>query len=464
MFRLRNCFCHWILHLLYLCVISLVLDVCVRNVPAQDTLAHPSNWNWHFQSTVIVQGDPGFPAKYSGSASLRSSGEIRETVSSDFSTGMRLWRGAEAHMDLLLWQGYGLSQTYGIEDFPNGDAYKAGTQIPNLTFARLFIRQTFALGGKQEEIEDAPLALAGTADISRLTFTIGRFSPLDIIDNNSYAHDQHMQFMNWAMMGNVTFDYGQNTVGYTTGIALELNQPKWSLRYTFFQMPRDKNGFTGDDQILMLPSRGAYGPFLRSWAMAAEYEQRYNIGTHHGAIRFLAWLDEANMALYDDARSLLLTNGANADISAVRSFHHKFGFGLNLEQEVSKNFGLFSRLGWCDGKEETWTFTDIDYSASFGISIKGEAWNRADDVFGLAIITGGASPANQRFLQAGGTDMLDGDGALNYGWEKVLETYYNFNVWKQIFIALDYQFIINPAFNRDRGPVSVFGLRGHMEL
>ena len=182
----------------------------------------------------------------------------------------------------------------------------------------------------------AQLTLAGKQDVSRLTLTLGRFSPLDICDNNTYAHDPHTQFMNWAMMGNLTWDYGQDTVGYTTGFAVELNQPKWALRYGFFQMPRDKNGFTGDDRFLKWPSGGAYGPFLRAWAMAAEFERRYSINAHPGAIRFLAWLDEADFASYQAATAILRANGPGADISAARAYRYKYGFGLNWEQEIAR--------------------------------------------------------------------------------------------------------------------------------
>jgi high affinity Mn2+ porin len=245
---------------------------------------------------------------------------------------------------------------------------------------------------------------------------------------------------------------------------LELYEPGWALRYTFFQMPDEKNGFTGDDQYLMWPSRGAYGPFFRSWAMAAEGERTYIINTHPGAIRFLSWLDEADFASYGGATAILLANGPGANISPARAYRFKYGFGLNWEQDLIKNVGLFSRLGWTDGHNETWTFTDVDYSASLGTSIKGEAWRRPDDTFGLAAVVSGASKENQRFLEAGGTDMLDGDGALNYGLEKALETFYDFKIWKTLHGAVDWQFIIDPAFNRDRGPVSIFGARFHWEL
>jgi high affinity Mn2+ porin len=435
-----------------------------RSVTGAPAPAPEQNWNWHVQNTDMVQGDFGFPARYSGPDSLDSKGEVQETVTMDLFAGVRLWGGAEAHVDGLMWQGFGLSKTFGVEAFPNGDGYKAGTEIPNVTFARLFIRQTIGLGGEQEDVPDDQLTLAGKEDISRLTFTLGRFSPLDICDNNTYAHDQHTQFMNWAMMGNLTWDYGQDTVGYTTGLAMELNQPKWTLRYTFFQMPRYKNGFTGDDQYLKWPAGGDYGPFLRSWAMATEFERRYSINAHPGAIRFLAWLNEAYMASYDAARAILLAEGPGADITAARAYRYKYGFGLNWEQEVVKNVGMFSRLGWSDGHNETMTYTDADYSGSLGVSVKGEAWRRPEDTFGLAGVVSGISRDNEKFLEAGGLDILDGDGALNYGWEKVLETYYDFQIWKTIHAAVDYQFITDPAFNRDRGPVSVFGARLHWEF
>jgi len=421
-------------------------------------------WNWHFQNTDIVQADPAFPAKYSGPASLNSHGEVQETVTMDLFAGVRLWNGAEAHIDGLMWQGFGLSQTHGVEAFPNGDAYKAGTEVPNFNAARLFIRQTIGLGGEQEEIPDDQLTLAGRQDISRLTITLGRFSPLDICDANTYAHDPHTQFLNWAMMGNLAWDYGQDTIGFTTGLAVELNQPSWALRYGFFQMPADKNGFSAEDQALMWPSRGEDGPFLRSWAMMTEFERRYSINSHPGAIRLLGWLNEADMASYQAATAILVADGPGADISAARAYRFKYGFGLNWEQEIVRNIGLFSRLGWNDGHEEAWTFTDANWTASLGASFKGEAWGRSGESVGLAVAVSGASSDNQKFLEAGGLDMLDGDGALKYGCEKIFEMYYDFPIYKSLHAALDYQFIANPAFNQDRGPVQVFGARLHWEF
>jgi high affinity Mn2+ porin len=451
-------------------------DSKASEVPMESSApANPQsqNWNLHAQNTEIVQGDLPFPAKYSGPNSLNKNGEVQETVTLDLFLSMRLWPGAEAHVDGLAWQGFGLSQTFGIEAFPNGDAYKSGTQRPNYTFAHLFIRQTIGLGGDQEDVPDGQLALAGKEDISRLTFTLGRFSPLDICDNNTYASDQHTQFMNWAMMGNLTWDYGQDTVGYTTGFSAELNQPKWTLRYGFFQMPEDKNGFTGDDQYLKSPQGGAYGPFTKSWAMMSEFERRYSVCGYPGVVRFLGWLDEAEFASYSVATTLLRANppppgvgqGSGVTIpEAARAYRFKYGFGLNWEQEFAKNVGMFSRLGWNDGHEEAWTFTDANWSASLGMSVNGAGWSRPNDTFGLAGIVSGASRDNQKFLEAGGTDMLDGDGTLNYGWEKVLETYYAFNVWKSVYVTFDFQFVDDPAFNRDRGPVSIFAGRLHWEF
>jgi len=438
--------------------------------PESSTNAQMQTWNWHVQNTDIVQGDPAFSAKYYGSNSLNSEGEVQETVTLDLFAGVRLWRGAEAHVDGLMWQGFGLSKTYGIEAFPNSDAYKLGTKIPYLMFAHLFIRQTIGLGGEQEAVPDDQLTLAGEQDISRLTFTIGKFTPVDIFDHNTYAEDPHTQFMNWAMVGNLAWDYSADSVGYTTGIAVELNQPKWALRYGFFQMPRVQNSLTGDDPFLLwrtsgaTGSAGAYGPFLHDWGMVVEFERRYSINAHPGAIRFLPFLDEANMASNHAAISILKADGAGADISAAQAYRYKYGFGLNWEQEVAKNVGLFSRLGWNDGDEQAQAYTDVNWTASLGVSVKGDGWQRPDDTYGLAGIVSGASSSNQKFLETGGLGILAGDGALSYGSEKVLETYYSCQIWKPIYATVDYQFISNPAFNRDRGPVSVFGGRLHWEL
>ena len=436
------------------------------------TTAVPQRSNFHAQATTVAQGDPGFPAKYSGPNSLNSAGERQETLAADLFAGVRLWNGAEMHADALMWQGFGLSNTFGIEAFSNGDGFKAGTQIPDFMLARWFLRQTFGLGGEQEDVPDGQLTLAGKQDVSRLTLTVGRFTPTDMFDNNTYAHDAHTQFLNWAACNNLTWDFPSDSIGYTTGISLELNQPKWALRYGFFQMPGQMNGFTAEDQIFCWPGAGTDGNFWRSWGMMTEFERRYRIEDHPGALRLMAWLDSADFASFAVATPLLLANPPPPDTPpgvgitippAAFAYRYKYGFGLNWEQELSKNVGVFSRVGWNDGQEAAWTYTDANWSVSLGASIKGAKWNRPGDTVGLLGVLSGASSEQIAFLKAGGTGILNGDGNLTYSPEKVLETYYDFPIGKTAHFMLDYQFVGDPAFNADRGPVSIFGVRLHWE-
>jgi high affinity Mn2+ porin len=408
-------------------------------------------WNWHLQNTDTVQGDPGFPAPYSGPGSLSSRDQIKETVSLDLLAGVRLWPGAEAHVDGLMWQGFGLSDTRGIEAFPNGEAFKVGVAVPNLNLARVFIRQTIGLGGEQEAVPDDPLTLAGKRDGSRLTFTLGRFSAKDVFDNNAYANDPRTQFMNWALMANEAWDYPADPLGFISGLAAQLNLPQFALRYGVFQVPEVSNG------------QGLDPHYLEAWAMVTEFERRYAINSHPGALRLLAYLNRAHMGSYQEAVQNY-EQGGSSDITQTRAYRFKYGFGLNWEQEVAKGIGLFSRLGWSEGRQEAWVFSDVDYTASSGLSIKGVAWQRPDDTFGFAGVLSGISHVHQVFFEDGGTGILGGDGALAYGWEKTLETYYDFKIWKTIHAALDYQFVVDPAFNRDRGPVSIFGARLHWEF
>jgi high affinity Mn2+ porin len=420
----------------------------------QSPATQPQDWNWHVQNTDIVQGYPGYSADYThpGFNSLPVGGQTRETVSLDLMAGVRLWQGAEAHIDGLMWQGFGVNNTLGVDGFPNGEAFRLGTQIPNVNIPRLFIRQTIGLGGDTESIADDQLDLASQVDISRITLTLGKFSPKDIFDNNAYANDPRTQFMNWALMANEAWDYPADALGYITGLAAELNQPGWTVRYGFFQMPDGSNGTALD------------GHYLEAWGMVTELERRYTLGGHPGTIRFLAFLNHANMGSYQDAINLAASTGQPADIEASREYRYKYGFGLNWEQEIIKNVGVFSRVGWSDGQNEAWVFSDVDRTASLGLSVKGEAWHRPGDTVGLAGVANGLSQVHQEFFEAGGTGILAGDGSLDYSWEKILETYYDYQVWKTLHAALDYQFVDNPGFNSARGPVSFFGARVHWEF
>ncbi len=436
-------------------ILSLIafVELAAVTVKAQEVVTNDQvsaqTWNWHVQNTDIVQGDPAFRAKYSGPNSLDNHGEVRETVSLDVLGGVRLWSGAEAYADGLMWQGFGLSQTRGVDGFPNGEAFRTGNDVPNVNVARLFIRQNISLGSERESVDEDQLQLAGKRDVSRITLTLGKLSAKDIFDNNAYANDPRTQFMNWALMANEAWDYPADSIGFETGFAAELNQPQWTLRYGFFQMPKFSNGVRQD------------GNYLKAWGMVTEFERRYAINDHPGAVRLLAYLNRAHMGSYQEA----VNNPERpADIQATRAYRFKFGFGLNMEQEIAKNIGIFSRLGWSDGKNEAWVFSDVDRTATLGLSVKGESWHRPDDTIGLAGAINALSRVHQEFFEAGGTGILAGDGRLTYGLEKILETYYDFQVWKTIHLSADYQFVVDPAFNRDRGPVSIFAGRLHWEF
>ena len=421
----------------------------------------PQNWNVHFQNTDILAGYPTFSAKYSGTNSLDRNADIEDTESFDLYAGLRLWKGAEAHFDGILWHGFGFSQSHGVEDFPNNEAFKAGARIVDFSFARLFIRQTIGFGGDQEDVADDQLTLAGKQDVSRLTITFGRLSAGDVFDTNAYANSARTQFLGWGFVNNPAWDYPADSIGYTTGLSIELNQPNWTLRYGFYQMPSQANFWTTEDRYLTFPLQRPFGDgeFFKSWGMPLELEIRYKLAGHPGAVRPMAWVNEANMGDYLQALSV-----PGTDITKTRAYRFKYGFGLNIEQEIADNIGVFSRLGWNDGHEEAWAYTDVNYSVQLGVSIKGAAWNRPDDTYGLACIFNGASRENQKFLEAGGLGILDGDGHLTYGWEKVVETYYSFKIVQGVNFSLDYQFVDNPAFNRDRGPVSIFAGRLHVQF
>lgn len=441
----------------------------------------PKGWSLHAQTTIMPESDTGFPAKYSGPNSLSPAAQRAGTITADLFLGVPLWQGAEAHLDAQLWQGFGLSGTFGLNSDPNADAYKLGTPTPRFMFARLFLRQTIGLGGEQEDIRDSYgsfLSLPGKQDISRFTITVGRMSVADIFDYNTYDHDPHTQFMNWGAMM-LTYDYPSDTVGYTTGIAFELNQKDWALRYGWYQMPSTPNGLTSDDAYLMWPHNvpgdgpTSSGNVWQQWGMVLEGERRWSIEDHPGAIRLLAFLEEGNWASFKVATPLLIASPPDPNTpqgpevtvpEAAFGRRYKYGFSVNWEQEIATSVGMFGRLGWNDGRTAAATYNDANWTVQLGISVKGAAWSRPDDTVGLCVQADGISSEQRAFLKVGGTGISSGDGTLTYAPEIPIETYYDIAITKFFHFALDYQLFVNPSFNQDRGPVNVFMLRLHWEF
>jgi len=123
----------------------------------------------------------------------------------------------------------------------------------------------------------------------------------------------------------------------------------------------------------------------------------------------------------------------------------------------------YGRLGWNEGANESFAYTEIDRTAQIGGDYRGTRWHRPEDKVGAAFVVNGISGDHSRYLALGGLGFILGDGALNYGPEKILEAYYTAHIWRGIWLAIDYQYVTNPGYNRDRGPVSVLGFRFHFE-
>jgi len=408
-------------------------------------------WNLHGQNTDIYQYNPGFPAQYTGPYSLIGTPQVEETVSADIMLGLRLWQGAQFHVDGMMFQGFGLSNVHGVAAFPSGEAFKVGTWSPEFIMPRCFVSQVFGFGGPKEAIADDQTHLAGMEDISRLTVTVGKMSVYDIFDVNTYADSPRTQFMNWAFMANAAWDAPQDADGFITGIAFDFNQRDWALRYGFFQVPDVLNSLYEDTN------------FTQAWSQVIEAERRFSINDHPGKVHFLAFLERAHMGYYQDAIDNAPQNGGTPNI-ATSAYNLKYGLGINAEQEIVKDVGIFSRLGWGNGQTENWGYTDCDWTATLGLSVTGSYWNRSNDTFGTAFAIDGLSPVHAAYFNAGGTGLVLGDGALNYATEQVSETYYSFQVTKGVALTLDYQFINNPGYNCVRGPVNVLGARAHFEF
>ena len=405
---------------------------------------------FHGQFTFLDQYDPSFRAPYSGTNSLIPN-QSRETSDATLYAGLRLWQGAEAWINPEIDQGFGLSSSVGVAGFTSGEAYKVGASAPYTRLARAFVRQTIDLGGDKQQVDAAINQFSGTQTADRLVLTVGKIGVVDIFDGNRYAHDPRSDFMNWAIVDTGTFDYAADAWGYTVGAAAEWYTGPWTFRAGIFDLSTAPNTTTLDSHFSQFQSVG-------------EIERRYSIWDQPGKVAVTGFVSRGEMGSFADAVQLAAVTGGPAMIAAVRQYQSREGISMNLEQQLMPNVGFFARAGWANGDIEPYEFTDIDRTLAAGFSISGKKWGRDDDTFGIAGVVNGISKAHEAFLNAGGLGILVGDGQLpNPGSERILETYYIFPLL-YAKMTLDYQFIVNPAYNRDRGPVSVFSARVHAQF
>ncbi len=417
----------------------------------RDDSSSPEVWAVHGQVTNVTQSHSNFRSPYSGTNSLIANGRTEETTDLTLYVGVRLSRNTEFWINPEIDQGFGLSNTVGMAGFPSGEAYKIGANAPYLRLPRAFIRQVILLSDRFEKTESAANQLERTNAINNVTLTVGKFSVTDIFDTNRYAHDPRTDYLNWSIIDAAAFDYAADAWGFTYGAAIEWMQNGWTLRGGVFQLSKVPNGkITAVD--------------FRQYMLVGELEQRYEWLGHPGKIKFLGFVNRGRMATYRDAVQLAQKSGDTPDAALVRRFHSRPGSSVNIEQELSSDLGAFVRASVNDGTKEAYEFTEINKSISAGLSLLGDRWGRHDDIVGLAGVINGLSSEAKRYFSAGGIGILIGDGRLNYGTEKILETYYSFRINPYLKIALDYQYVHNPAYNRDRGPLSVYAIRVHGEF
>jgi high affinity Mn2+ porin len=433
-----------------LILIYISLSTIVHVAAAQDTLKTQQT-NLHFQQTIITQYKPAFSAPYTGQNSLITQQETQTSLTTTFFGGARLWKGAEGYFDPELSGGSGLSQTLGIAGFPNGETFRVGGVQNKLYIARLYFKQSFEWGTEKDTIEDDLNQLAGLRSKRYFSFTVGKFGMADFFDSNNFSHDPRTQFMNWALMDNGAWDYPANTRGYVLGLYTELGQPTWTLRFAFTMVTTQANQSIWNSKI------------GKANTETIEYEKRYSIGGQKGTLRILTFLNNGKFGNYKLA---LEQNPTAPNVDSTQAYgRHKYGFGINADQYITKDFGVFAKASYNDGHTETWFFTEIDHSLTFGGVLKGTSWKRADDELGLAFIANGLSADHKNYLAAGGYGFIIGDGRLNYKPEMITELYYKINAYqKKVWLSPDYQFILHPAYNADRGPVNVLGFRAHVEF
>ncbi|HYA39883.1 MAG TPA: carbohydrate porin [Syntrophobacteraceae bacterium] len=425
-------------------------------------------WLLGLQFNGVYQDTPHFHSPYEGPRSLSFGHDGNDfTQTYGIYLGWQLTRHLQAYVDTEMFQGHGISDGTGLGGYLNGDVIRAGSSnLPKVPYvARAYLRYYYPLsyeaghlepGAGQpetEKLERGMDQIPGEQPVSRWEVKIGKLALTDDFDQNRYADNNRTQFMNYDFLFNTAWDYASDTRGYSFEALVALYQPGWRLAFAIAMEPNTQNGAN-------------YDWFDKGSAMAQElgYNLEFDLKPNNWGtvLRFLTYLNEARMGGYDAALALAAQTGATPDILLVEKLGGtKYGLGFNFEQPLADEgeTGIFGRLGWNDGRHETWCYTESDRHASLGLQVSGVRWKRPDDRLGVAWGVNGLSTPHKDYLAAGGIGMLLGDGALSYGCEQVMEVYYRFQITRWLAISPDFQLIQNPGYNSDRGPVEVYGVR-----
>jgi high affinity Mn2+ porin len=435
------------------CVLLCCLSLSCRAQGPSQADAAPEWWNLSYQATSIGQYHGTFHSPYSGPFSLQDYPERDASLTTTLFLGLRLEKNTALYFDPEIAGGRGFSGVNGMANPSNGELPRVASATPKPYLARLYVTHDFGFGSETESVESDENQLGGQRPMTRYTVTLGRFTMTDFFDNNKYTHDPRTQFMGWGVMYNGAWDYPADVRGYTWGWVHEFHTRNWSVRYGSAAMPRVANGLRFDRRL------------FRNRGDMFEGEYRYKVNQHGGTIRLLHYQNRANAGTYAEAiRQAEVTGGPPVVTDTRRNGTLKYGFGVNLEQEVTKEIGVFARLGWNDGKTESFAFTAIDRLATGGVTITGRRWHRPFDTVATEFTASGISGVHATYLAMGGYDFLIGDGHLQYGPEYIEESYYRARLLPWLFASFDLQHVSNPAYNQARGPLWIPSIRLHIEL
>jgi len=410
------------------------------------------------QVNVILQGHGRFPAEYSGPNSLTNWAQWSTTHVLTLYTGYELTNTTEVFADLEDATGNGIGNANGLAGYVNLDSVRLVQGLPlskGPYLARFMLRQIVPLTSEHTEGDRDELHLATSLPARRIEFRAGKFDLTDFFDVNTYGSDDHLQFMNWTVDNNGAYDYAANTRGYTDGALVEYDDHWWSARFAEALMPKVANGIHLDADV------------ARSRSENLEFEARGNRIAHRtGVVRLLGYLNHAGMGNYSESIADFLEGKTSTpDITATRERgRHRYGVGLNFEQGITPDVSVFGRLGWSDGHNESFCYTEDDRTVEIGGFAAGRLWRRAADRAGAAFVANGIVASHQRYLALGGLGFLLGDGALTYSPEKVFEGFYTAHLWRGFFVSYDFQHVNDPGYNQARGPVAVSGFRFHTDF
>lgn len=385
------------------------------------------------QITSMYQHQSRLRATYNGPVSLRKEGDDQVLTTTTLNFIFTFGRYGELVVSPESQLGNGIGNGKGLGAYSN-----AMYGYPQVRPYILRAHYRYHIYGKKNGL------------FKEYQLTAGRYVLQEMFDMNPYAGDPKKDFMNFSHTMLNAWDAAATAYGYTHGLAQALKFRHAAVYLSLNTHNEEAGGNKTDWDV------------LHAYTLNLQYVKDFKLWGQSGKVRLLGFYNRYQGGDFRHYITDATTHEAHFD--SIAHDATKLGGGIDIHYRLTNNSGFFWRYSYNDGLYEDFGYTQCSQSINAGILLKLKIIGRPKDKIGVSGSYNTISYLQQQYLQDGGVGFMTGDGDLSYAPESTFEVFYAVNFLNHIYLTADYQYIVNIAYNSQRGNAHFLGARLNLVL